>query len=231
MEIKENIYDYLGRYPEALRLFQELETAGHIYLIGGVLREFIDHRQIKELRDIDIIIDVHDNDRWLLTLQKYHLQRNRFGGNKINCEGLLIDVWPIGQTWAFREGKINCTPNEYAQHLPETVFLNIDGIIYDWDQDMWFGSRYHEAMNRQTIDVVLKDNPQIPLNIVRAFVLQEKYHMAFSTALIHIIWEECKKCTGINNFAELLDGEQMKRYHKRIFTKECLVKKINELCG
>lgn len=51
------IENYLNYHPPAEQLFKELYEIGEIYLIGGVLREFLDAGDIKNLRDIDIVIN------------------------------------------------------------------------------------------------------------------------------------------------------------------------------
>ena len=131
--MKNAILAYLEQCPPALELFHRLTSAGHVYLIGGVLREYLDHQCIESLRDIDIVIDVQNTDLWRNILRDYSFGVNRFGGNKLICSGLLLDVWPIETTWAFRNGIIQCAPKDYINKLPQTVFLNIDSVIYDWD--------------------------------------------------------------------------------------------------
>lgn len=229
MNLKKNIYSYLRHYQLGYALFKELETIGSIYLIGGVLREFRDNGMIHSPRDFDIIVDVHSKKKWEQILKRYGLERNRFGGNKVVCGNLIMDIWAMDQTWAFREGIIRCAPDQYAVALPETVFLNIDSIIYDWQRDRWLDAKYREAMASKTIDVVLKDNPQIPLNIVRAFALQQKYSMRLSDNLMNMIQQESKKYTDINEFIDILEYEQERRYDRSLFGKDFLEKKLNAL--
>lgn len=227
--MKKTIYNYLELHPPALELFHLLEHTGEIYLIGGVLREFLDHAAINELRDVDIIINIKDRALWSTILDEYRLRSNRFGGHKLVCEGLLIDTWPIEQTWAFREKIVQCSPDQYVSMLPETVFLNIDGIIYDWKQEKWYDSKYKQAIATKTLDVVLARNPQILLNIVRSFVLKQRYNMTLSYALQKIIYEECKKFSTIDLFVEALMSEQTRRYGKVAFSKDNLLLELNRI--
>ena len=227
--MKNTIYSYLKKHPPAFTLFELLEQIGSIYLIGGVLREFLDHRAINDLRDIDIIINIRNKNLWAEVLNKYELRGNRFGGHKLICDGLLIDTWPIEQTWAFREKIIDCSPDQYVSMLPETVFLNIDGIIYDWEQEKWYDAKYQKAVATKTLDVVLAKNPQIALNIVRAFVLKQRYNMGLSSSLQHIIYEEYKKFGNINQFIETLITEQTRRYGKAIFSQEKLLLELKHI--
>lgn len=229
MNLKKSIYNYLRHYQLCYDLFKELETIGSIYLIGGVLREFRDNGMIYSPRDIDIIVDVQNDIKWEQLLKQYRPECNRFGGNRIVCGNLTMDVWAMDQTWAFREGIIRCAPDQYAIALPDTVFLNIDSIIYDWKRARWLDSKYREAMNSKTIDVVLKDNPQIPLNIVRAFALQQKYDMRLSNNLMDMIQQESQKYVDNNEFIDVLEYERERRYDKSSFGKDILEKKLNAL--
>ena len=154
--MKNSIRNYLRDHPPAAEIFKKIELAGDVILIGGILREFLDHNKIQNLRDIDIIVDVKNESQWSRVIEEYSLRTNRFGGHKIFCEGLLVDVWRIEQTWAFRENIISCSYNNYIKLLPDTVFLNLDSIIYDWTNEKWYKEKYLEGMHSRVIDVVLE---------------------------------------------------------------------------
>lgn len=227
--MKRAIYEYLKVHPPALELFNQLMQSGNIYLIGGVLREYLDHGSIGSLRDIDIIVDVRNQDLWNKTLAKYALKCNRFGGYKLICDGLLVDTWSIEQTWAFREKIINCPSSEYISMLPETVFLNIDGIIYDWTQEKWEDEKYKQALASKTLDVVLAPNPQVLLNIVRAFVLKQRYSLCLSSKLKRIIQEEFEKSENIDFFVDRLMVEQYRRYAREFISKDSFFSELKSI--
>lgn len=217
--MKDSIYHYLVDHPPAFELFKKLESSGNLYLIGGVLREYKDHHTITSLRDIDLIIDVKDSKRWSDAINSVGMRTNRFGGYKLFCQSLLIDIWPIEETWAFRNHIIKCSSDEYFQYLPKTVFLNIDGIIYDWQSCRWLDDEYQAAMTTRTIDVVLPQNPYIPLNILRAFVLKERYQLSLSSKLIQIISQEVSDSESLSQFANILYDEQLRRYKATLLSK------------
>lgn len=226
--MKNAILVYLEQCPPALELFRRLTSAGHVYLIGGVLREYLDHQCIESLRDIDIIIDVQNTDLWGSILCDYSFSTNRFGGNKLICSGLLLDVWPIETTWAFRSGVIQCSPKEYIKNLPLTVFLNIDSVIYDWDNESWFDSIYRKAMETRILDIVLADNPQLLLNIVRAIVLKRRYQMSFSDPLQKVVLNCYQDLMNLSAFCKALYDEQIRRYQAPVLSKEEL---YDEACA
>lgn len=121
--MKHAIYKYLQKCPPALEFFRQLEQAGNIYLIGGILREFRDHNGIANLRDIDIIVSINNAELWKIILNKYYFQENRFGGYKLQCQDLLVDTWKIEETWAFRNNIVCCKACDYVKSLPNTVFF------------------------------------------------------------------------------------------------------------
>lgn len=216
--MKKVVLQYLEAHPPAKILFDELVAAGDIYLLGGVLREYLDHHAICELRDIDIVVGVKNRHRWEKTLNTYSVKRNRFGGNKLHCDGLLVDVWAVEKTWAYRENIVKCEPEHYVDRLAETVFLNIDGIIYDWQRDTWDDAEYRDAMRTKVLDVVLPENPQLCLNIFRTFLLQNRYQMQLSERLKAIIMSEYNKFAGKKEFLDAMMKEQQRRYEREIIS-------------
>ena len=229
MNFQNVLKDYLKRNDSAYLLFEELVKCGDIYLIGGVLREYKDCGSLENLRDIDIVVDVKDEQRWNNTFTKFSACRNRFGGSKVLFGNLPIDTWDVRQTWAYREGIVVCNPDEYISKLSETIFLNIDGIIYDWKRDIWNDKEYCRAMDSRVLDVVLESNPQIPLNIVRAFILQKRYSMSLSERLTKIIITEAHKYNNLSDFARMLEEVERRRYGKLFFSNEELLQKIKQL--
>lgn len=214
--LKKFLSSYLRKYPPSLELFMMLERAGDLYLIGGVLREFKDNGNILNLRDIDIIIDVKEEKIWQDILQTYQTKKNSFGGYKLTCSGLIVDIWSLRETWAYRNKIVRCAPEKYVEYLSHTVFLNIDTIIYDLKRDIWYDEIYQDTMKRRVLDVVLEDNPQISLNILRAMVLKKRYSMTYSPKLKYIM---SGSASHNENFVDELLRIQLSRYHKEILSK------------
>lgn len=227
--MKEKLLLYLNEHIPARELFEMMCKAGNVYLIGGVLREFRDHAAFISLRDIDVIIDVKDSELFRAMISQYSLRENRFGGHKLFCEDLLIDVWSIENTWAYRERIINCPSSEYTSRLADTVFLNIDGIIFDWNNNRWIDEKYVSAMQTKVLDVVLPQNPLIMLNTLRTIILMDRYGMSLSANLVEIIRNEYTKYRSIQEFVEELDTEQKKRYGRQIIEPSILQEKVTSI--
>lgn len=207
ISLKRSVMDYLEEHIPARKMLEKMENIGKIYLIGGVLREFQDHNSIQYLRDIDIVIDVFDEKEWGFFLQNYKPTKNEFGGNKFKCSGLIFDAWRIEETWAFRNRLVPFKKQEEAKCLINTVYLNLDGIVYDWTNEQWHMKKYREAMQSRILDVVLKENPKKELNLARACVLRDRYDMEFSDRLsteFEEYFREFKnKEEGINKIYEI----------------------------
>lgn len=229
--VKDVIIKYLAERPPAKQLFSQLLQVGDIYLIGGVLREYRDNNNLFSLRDIDIIVDVKDRTLWRRTLEDYGLRLNRFGGYKLCSCDVLIDAWALGQTWAFKEGIVKAREVDYVKFLPKTVFLNIDAIIYDWTRDLWYDQYYHEAMESKVLDVVLRENPQVMLNLVRTLILQERYQMDLSAQLKEIIRLQRGLYQTTGAFIAELMNEQKHRYCKEVISMQMITAKVESVLG
>ena len=215
METMENVIaQYLEGHPPAKVLFEGLKSLGNLYLIGGVLREYRDNDGIINLRDIDLISDA-PKSQYENFMNTFNPEKNAFGGFKVHCPGLIVDIWRLEETWAYTNQKIKCSKSNYAKFLPQTVFLNMDAIVYDLKNDLWNDDIYNEAVRSGVLDVVLEENPQTALNIVRCFVLQRRYGMELSPDLCRVIIDYCYDNP---NAVQELYNIQLGRYKKEILT-------------
>lgn len=216
--VREAVETYLREYPPALKLFQQLMEVGQVYLIGGVLREYKDNETIRELRDADFIINVVNDELWNKMLEEYQPNGNNFDGYKFHCENdFLVDIWEIDKTWAYRNEIVAFDRDNYLESLPKTVFLNMDSIIYDLSTDTWYDEIYQQAIKSKVVDIVLKDNPHVELNILRALVLRRRYQMIYSDELRNLI---LKYINEDEDFVDLMMNIQYNRYHKEVLSKE-----------
>lgn len=186
-KLREDFYDLIGQYPNANSLINQLGEYGELLLFGGAVREYNDSRFENMPRDFDIVIDKNIDVNLDYVLQDFDYHKNRFDGYKINVDGIEFDIWELENTWAFKENKINCSKNEYKYKLQDTVFLNVDSVVYNLTKRKMFDEKYENAMKSKEIDIVLEDNPYKELNMVRAIELKNKYDMEFSEKLKKIM--------------------------------------------
>ncbi|HDT0721684.1 TPA: hypothetical protein QIB97_002752, partial [Proteus mirabilis] len=94
----------------------------NIYAFGGVVRDI-------ELRntpsDIDLVFN-GDRDSFNLLLNYLNsekIAKNKFGGFRIETDGLDIDLWHFEDTWAFLNNKIETNDN-HINNILKTTFFN-----------------------------------------------------------------------------------------------------------
>lgn len=217
-------YKLLNKYPRANKLIDSLNSCGEILLFGGAVREFNDSKFNTIPRDFDIVIKKYNKNVNLdKLLNEFSYMKNRFNGYKIQADSLEFDIWEIENTWAFKEKKISCSEEDYIEKLQETVFLNIDSVVYNITKQQVYYNRYEEAMKHKVLDVVLTDNPYIELNMLRAILFKKKYNMEFSTRLINLL------DNFMNENYDYLDRiyeAQFNHYHTCKIRKEELEKEL-----
>lgn len=226
VSIRSNLKEYLNHHPIADQLFMKLYNIGELYLIGGILREFLETCDFRNVRDIDLVISTKEVDQFHKICMKYHTKKNSFGGYKINCDGITIDVWNIENTWAYKKNIIKCFEEDYFKNLPYTVFYNLDSLIYDVKNDIWYDDFYKEAKESNVLDIVLEENPQIDLNILRGMIFQNRYHMEYSERLIKLIHERCR---NEKEYGKILYAIQLKRYKKKILSLKDIEEQLDQI--
>lgn len=217
----------IREYEEAFRLFCILKEQGEVLLFGGAVREYLDTEFNNLPRDFDLVIKKNsqniDLDR---VLEKFQYKKNRFGGYKITVDSLEFDIWELEKTWAFRENKVKCAYRDYDKKLQNTVFLNIDSIVYNLSTKNYYSEEYERAMKNKKLDIILEENPYLELNLIRAIVYKKKYTMYFSDKLRSILLEFIIRNP---NYLDLMEVIQLKHYKDIKISRTDLNKEINEL--
>jgi len=155
------------------------------FLFGGVPRTFWISGPSAWVRDFDLVFE----DGAFVEMAKFYsssiVRRNRFGGIKLNINKIEIDAWPLGKTWAFREGLVD---EPSFVNLPKTTFLNIDSIVVEFapppgKSRRLFESGFFRCLRNETLDICLKSNPYPELCAVRSIRLARALGFDFSPQL------------------------------------------------
>ena len=93
-------------------------------------------------------------------------------------------------------------------YLTQSVFLNVDALVYDLTNDRWNDKIYQSAVKSSEIGIVLRENPFEKLNILRAMILREKYHMSYSEELAEIILAYAQNISFLEEMVKI----QQERY-------------------
>jgi hypothetical protein len=213
--LKNEIFKLLKDYPDSLNFIKELSDIGELLFFGGSIRDYYIYNQyLKIPRDFDIAIKLQRYQEPLFDefIKKYVHRKNRFGGYKVMIENLEFDVWNLKNTWAFRENKLPAD----EKNLAKSVFLSVDGIVYNFNQDTLYDEELKWSMENKKITIVLKDNPQKDLNLLRALVFKKRYNYDFSDDLK----EEYRKSLSMyQDFYEKLYTLQFSHYKYECLTR------------
>lgn len=186
-ELAKIVWDQLSLVPEAYKLINSISINSSIYLFGGLVRDYLDER-IDKIRDIDIVVQSYCGGKQFLSsyinkLDTQFVKRNRYGGYKITFpENIVIDIWDVESTWAFRNGYFSAS----ISNLLSTVYLNIDSFVYSFNDGSFINGcdkKWNKIKKDGIIDIVFTKGPFEKLNLLRALVYSNKYSLHLSTRL------------------------------------------------
>ena len=247
MDIERVLFYYMKQAPIAAKIIKEVQRCGDTFLFGGCLRACNDEEKYFSPRDIDIVVDVRDNEHYLQALLlPYSPKINRFGGYKIEPQSFSIndkyynqiksnrsivsmDIWPLKKTWAFANNLLPYSESEYGEHLQDTVFLNIDSIAYNLTKGILYSEKYDEAMSTRILDVIIEENPQLNLNLLRALIFKKQYNMVFSKRLNDIFYKHISDMQN-SQLLENLMKMQKARYQTNILSGNSLNQELLSIC-
>lgn len=171
-------------------------------------------------RDFDIAINFKNKNEFELIKRKYINKQNRFGGFKFNVGNIEFDVWDLENTWAFKNTQLKAS----EENLARSVYLNIDGIVYNFNKSKVYDELFRMSIEACKLDVNLEENPQVKLNLLRALVFKDKYKKEFKLKFsnnLKVIFRrylEDESTELVNSLYDL----QNKHYRKDYFSKETL---------
>ncbi|WP_215113179.1 hypothetical protein [Exiguobacterium sp. s63] len=183
--IKKVILNKISESLSSTYLINFLMNQSTVLVFGGTVREAYFFNENISPRDFDLVLVDYKGNLYndLLSLG-YNTTKNKFGGIKIKVNNNSFDVWKIEETWAFKN---NYVKFDSVEDLYKTVYLNIDGIFYDLNNELLYSEMFEEAIKTGEIDIVLSENPQEMLNIMRAYKLRDEYRLSFSQKLNTVI--------------------------------------------
>jgi len=184
---QENLYNdffsLMKNYPQANDFIRKLQKNNQMFLFGGAVRKYIESGnnffEDNLPRDFDFVLKKQYDFNLDDIFQSYNYKKNRFGGYKVILNNLTFDVWELSNTWAIKNKYVELSEKK----LCETVFLNIDAIVYDFHNKKLYDEKYQEAKKKRCLEMVLEKNPCKELNLVRSMIFKQKYQMSYSDKL------------------------------------------------
>lgn len=188
-----------SRYRSGVRTVVRLlgDVAASSFVFGGLLRDLMSPRSERRYRDIDVVVDGLSVSELEEIFSPYVRRRTRFGGLRLNVEGWAFDVWPLEETWAFREG-IMLREADF-EGLTRTTFLNVEAVVAALVTDRGsprevFASGFFEAFRDGVLDINLERNPFPALCVVRSFVTAVRLEFQLSGRLSRYLVEVSEDC-------------------------------------
>jgi hypothetical protein len=167
--------------PEIMGLNKLIKTSPLVRSIqysygvfGGAVRSWITGRKP---RDIDIAINC---ERFQLEelLEDFKSEQNRFGGFKLNENGVIFDMWPLNETWALKNAQVDFTFDNLARYAS----YNLDCIVLT-DSLETIDIGYSKAMKEGFVEVNYEPNPIAMYNALRGLRLCKVYNLKAGQSL------------------------------------------------
>ena len=200
--IREQLIYFFEKDTEVLKFIEELSSVGELLFFGGSIRDiYLSPYNPPIPRDFDIAIKIANEDDFNSIIEKYEYDKNRFSGYKLKISNMEFDIWDLKNTWAFKH--TNLLPSE--ENLAKSVYLNIDGIVYNFNTSKLYDEILKTSIKNCELDIILEENPQIELKLLRALIFREKYKLDFSKKLMNVFRDYTKSVEDnlIKNLYEL----------------------------
>lgn len=224
--LKSEIFNLLSDYPDSKEFLNHLSEIGELLFFGGSVRDYYIYNNYNNMpRDFDIAIKLEPSEELIFEsfVEQYCYRKNRFGGYKVKVENIEFDIWNLKNTWAFKEKKLSTK----EENLVKSVYLSIDGIAYNFNKDKLYDEELKTTIENNKIDIVLKDNPQKDLNLLRALIFRKRYNLDFS---IELKQEYLNSVRAYKDFYEKLYQLQFSHYHNECLTRNEVKEEIESVC-
>ena len=163
-------------------------------LFGGLMYRLLAHGFNYKPRDVDIVLDGVSTEDLQRVFAKYPHKWTRFGGIRVQWRGWTFDLWPLDDTWAFREKIINPKDNLTCgfDRLPESTFLDIEAVAVELTNDLRRVHQVYEhgifnAIQTRQVDINLEINSAPEQAVVRSLILACQLQYTLGPKLINYI--------------------------------------------
>jgi hypothetical protein len=164
-------------YPQLYRVLGDIQDNKFpAFLCGGAVRNMLLCNNTIP-RDLDIILGCVSKGQLETLFPDYIKGETSLGGLKLQVKDWSIDIWPIQDTWAFKDGKFK--GNGFSDY-PKITFLNIDAIAVQLfgkrrQKRKIYSNGFFKAIIEKTIELNFEENPSPSECIVRALWIANKF--------------------------------------------------------
>lgn len=205
------VNETLFRYSSLAILLKRMKQHNlSAFLCGGVLRDVLLRKKALP-RDIDIIVHDIQRDDLERLFSDFNINYTRFGGISILIKDWKVDIWPLSETWAFKERYVPF--NNCFSDYTKTTFLNIEAVAVELftkrgRKRTIYSKGFFDSMSKRVLEINLEENPDPEINITRAIYMSMIYHFALGPHLRHYISER----------SDQLNIERIRRILKNSYT-------------
>lgn len=196
-------------------------------MFGGCLRDLLLSRSKAVLpRDVDIVVDNTSTQELEEVFGKPPKRLTRFGGAAFDLDGLTVDIWPLQDTWAFKQGLVG--PIGFDK-LPSTTFLNVEAVVAemtfeDGDRPEIYEDGFFSAIEGKNLEVNLRENPFPDTCVARALGLSAKLQYTIGKELTRYIIHRIPHTSG-----QLIEERQTLHYGQRLHSAQEIESWFREL--
>lgn len=192
-----------------------------VYLFGGLLRDIATKGPFALPRDIDLVVSDSTLQQIKLDFRSKIEGENRFGGLSMRFGEWSVDVWPVSETWAFKQhwdGEVS--PAE----LPKTTFLNVEAVVMGLSPIPGHGRPVYEngffdALRGRVLSINFEKNPHPESCITRTFVTAANLRYRLGTDLSKYIYEKLET-VGVDDVVEY-----QKNHYGRVYLDYSRIKR------
>lgn len=197
---------------------------GHLYIVGGMLRDLCLAGNRGFFSDVDFIIEGCSPREFQTFMASLGAQQNRFGGYRTKFRRWTVDIWRLEDTWARKAGFCKV---ETVQDVAQATFFDWDAIFYDFaKKEIITEDDYFSRLKNRVLEVRLASNPNLLGNVVRALRYANKWHAIFGPRLARLVlreivnsgWDKLvayEAATFADRQLPSLDGEEIEQRLRR----------------
>lgn len=179
----------------ALALREVVQLGHPTFLFGSVIRNLLLGPSRPTARDLDLVVDGVSSAELMSVFKGHAIRATRFGGLRVWMHGAPVDVWPIAETWAFRE--LGLASPSFAD-LPRTTFLDIEAVTAQASTSRGkprevYSNGFFESLLSRCIDINLEENPFPDLCVVRALITAQRLKFAVGPRLAKYVLHYAKR--------------------------------------
>lgn len=221
--LRNNLSEFLNyrsawRYHPVYGALRTIHQCGvSTFLCGGAVRDILLHGHKSVPRDLDIILAYPSENKVESLLKTYKSRRTKFGGISLKVLDWNLDIWPLMETWAFKEQLVRgiCFAN-----FPKTTFLNIDAIVIELFTKRGrtrkiYSKGFFKAILNKTLDINFEENPYPAVCIVKSLASALRLRFRLSRRLAEYVVKHSERID-----AEELADIYRKRYQSSMLSAE-----------